>query len=363
MSTVGSGVNVVGYHRQALGLGSEARRVVGLLRAAGVAVSTIDAPGSGSPLIERTPPSDNEWRHKDTLSIVAGDQLESVMTQLGESNFSRGRHTGMWYWELERINVAMKNALAKVDRLVAGSDYIWKVLARDTYRPVFRLPLTRPSLTSIPYGRDELDLPSNRLIFLCTFDFFSVIARKNPIGAVESFKKAFAEDEGPLLIVKSQNGTKLPDDLAAVQAAIGSRSDIRLIDQTFTDERQSSLLHNVDLLVSLHRAEGLGLHLLEALLRGVPVLATGYSAPWEFLSPANALPVDYGMIPVENGNGVYPNGSLWADPDIEHAAWQMKRFTTDSALRTRLARDTAVVSRRLTPDTEAGALLRDWLIS
>jgi glycosyltransferase involved in cell wall biosynthesis len=360
--TKSEGVNVVGYHRQSLGLGAEARRVVGALRSAGVPVATIDAPGSNSPILESVPASDNEWRYSTTLSVVAGDQLPPVVRALGRDYFSRGPHIGLWYWELERVNHQMRHALSLVDRLVAGSDFVWRVLVRETYHPVFRLPLTRPVLSETSYTREYFRLPKNRLLYLCTFDFFSVIARKNPIGVIEAFKKAFTNDEGPILIVKSQNGDKFDIDFDSIKQAIGSRSDIRLVDKTFTDDEQSSLIRCVDLVVSLHRAEGLGLHLLEAILRGVPVLATLYSAPWEFMDQSYALPIDYGLAPVQNGNGVYPEGTLWAEPDIEHAAAQMRRFADSEDLRLSMARCTLAVEDHLTTDVDAGTSLYEWLV-
>ena len=136
------GVNVVGYHRQSLGLGAEVRRVVRCLRAAGVPVSTIDAPGSSSAYINSIPLSDNDWRYETTLSVVAGDQLRNCMEQLGVTHFEKGRHCSMWYWELMKLNEPMKSALPLINGLVAGSRFIYECLVRSTDEPVFQFPLT-----------------------------------------------------------------------------------------------------------------------------------------------------------------------------------------------------------------------------
>ena len=245
------GVNVVGYHRQSLGLGAEARRVVRCLRSAGVPVSTIDAPGSSSAQIESSPLSDSEWRYNTTLSIVAGDQLRNCMSELGSSNFQKSKHYGMWYWELMKINEPMKMALPLVDGLVAGSQFIYDCLVRSTDKPIFHLPLTNIGVLDAVESRKSLGLPANRLIFLCTFDFFSVIERKNPLDAIAAFKMAFAENSGPLLLVKSQNGHLLPADLALVTAAIEGRTDILHIDKHVDEDTQASYLQCADVLVSL----------------------------------------------------------------------------------------------------------------
>ena len=362
MRTQVSGLNVVGYHRQSLGIGAEARRVVRCLRAAGIPVSTIDAPGSSSEVLHSTPASDNQWSFETTLSIVAGDQLLNCMNVLGFKNFQRGIHVGMWYWELMKINDAMKAAVRYVDHLVAGSDFIYGCLARSTDKPVLRFPLTNPSVVNANKSRTSLGLPEDRLVFLCTFDFFSVIERKNPVDTIEAFKKAFSENEGPLLVIKSQNGHHLPADLVSVRKAIDNRKDIIHIDKHVDEATQASYLQSADLLVSLHRSEGLGLHILEALLRDVPVLSTGFSAPIEFLDLSNSLQVDYALVPVQNGNGVYPGGYLWAQPDVQHAAHLMRELWLDQARLKALTVGTQEVRRHLQSDEIAGMVFEKLLV-
>ena len=356
-----AGVNVVGYHRQSLGLGAEARRVARCLRAAGVSVSTIDAPGSSSAQIEKFPVSDNEWRYNTTLSIVAGDQLQNCMNELGTQYFQGDKHIGMWYWELMKINEPMRAALPYVDGLVAGSGFIRDCLVRSSDKPVFLLPLTDIGMLKAAKSRRDLGLPEDRLIFLCTFDFFSVIERKNPLDAIAAFKMAFVENSGPLLLVKSQNGHLLPADLAIVTTAIEGRTDIVHVDQHVDEETQASYLQCADVLVSLHRSEGLGLHILEALLRGVPVLSTAFSAPTEFLDSANSALVDYALVPVKNGNGVYPTGYLWAQPDVQHAAHLMRKLSSNSVYLNDLKKGTVVVQKHLVSEKESGLKLASWL--
>ena len=356
------GVNVVGYHRQSLGLGAEARRVVRCLRAAGVPVSTIDAPGSSSALIENLPPSDNEWHHNITLSIVAGDQLQNCMSELDSSNFQNTKHYGMWYWELMKINEPMKMALPLVDGLVAGSQFVYDCLVRSTDKSIFHLPLTNIGVLDAVVSRKSLGLPEDRLIFLCTFDFFSVIERKNPLDTIAAFKMAFVENSGPLLLIKSQNGHLLPADLALVTEAIEGRTDILHFDKHVDEDTQASYLQCADVLVSLHRSEGLGLHILEALLRGVPILSTGFSAPIEFLDSSNSVLVDYALVPVQNGNGVYPTGYLWAQPDVQHAAHLMRKLSSNSSYLESLKQGTSEVKNHLASEAEAGASLASWLL-
>lgn len=355
------GVNVVGYHRQSLGLGAEVRRVVRCLRAAGVPVSTIDAPGSSSAEVNNAPLSDNDWRYETTLSVVAGDQLRNCMEELEVTHFKKGRHCSMWYWELMKLNEPMKSALPSIDGLVAGSEFIYECLVRSTDASVFQFPLTDIRYLEATKSRKSLGLPEDRLIFLCTFDFFSVIERKNPLDAIAAFRMAFAENSGPILLIKSQNGHILTEDLAQVTHAIGGRADIIHVDKHVDEGTQVSYLQCADVLVSLHRSEGLGLHILEALLRGVPVLSTAFSAPTEFLDSSNSVPVDYALVPVKNGNGVYPTGYLWAQPDVQHAAHLMRKLFLNGRYLDLLKEGTSKAEKHLVSEAEAGTRLASWL--
>jgi glycosyltransferase involved in cell wall biosynthesis len=283
------------------------------------------------------------------------------MSELDDSNFQNGKHFGMWYWELMKINEPMKTALSLVDGLVAGSQFIYDCLVRSSDRPVFHLPLTNIGVLDAVVSRKSLGLPDDRLIFLCTFDFFSVVERKNPLDTIAAFKMAFAENSGPLLLIKSQNGHLLTEDLALITQAIEGRADIVHVDQHVDEETQASYLQCADVLVSLHRSEGLGLHILEALLRGIPVLSTGFSAPTEFLDSANSALVDYALVPVKNGNGVYPTGYLWAQPDVQHAAHLMRKFSSNSVYLNDLKKGTVVVQKHLVSEEKAGLKLASWL--
>jgi glycosyltransferase involved in cell wall biosynthesis len=260
-----------------------------------------------------------------------------------------------------KINEPMRAALPYVDGLVAGTGFIRDCLVRSSDKPVFLLPLTDIGIINATKSRTDLGLPEDRLIFLCTFDFFSVIERKNPIDAIAAFKMAFVENAGPILLIKSQNGHLLTEDLALITQAIEGRTDIIHVDQHVDEETQAAYLQCADVLVSLHRSEGLGLHILEALLRGVPVLSTAFSAPTEFLDSANSALVDYALVPVKNGNGVYPTGYLWAQPDVQHAAHLMRKLSSNSVYLNDLKKGTVAVQKHLVSEEEAGLKLASWL--
>jgi hypothetical protein len=151
-------------------------------------------------------------------------------------------------------------------------------------RPIVDAPVPVPIFDSTPgCDRTQLDLPTDRFVFLFMFDFFSVCERKNPLGLIDAYRAAFGPDDGTVLVVKSINGARREHDLAAVRAAAQGRTDIFVRDEYLTPDRHAALLAACDAYVSLHRAEGLGLTMAEAMALGKPVIATGYSGNLDFM--------------------------------------------------------------------------------
>ena len=174
-------------------------------------------------------------------------------------------------------------------------------------------------------------------MFLVVFDHLSVTERKNPVGAIDAFRRAFAPDEGPVLVVKSMNGSARWPQHQHVLYAAGDRRDIIVWDEHLDRRDQMALVRAADCLVSLHRSEGLGLHLAEAMWLGVPTIATRYSGNVDFMDDSCALMVDAGRTAVIGGQGVYPPTATWADPDLDQAAAHMRRVAAEPALRQHLS--------------------------
>jgi glycosyltransferase involved in cell wall biosynthesis len=164
-------------------------------------------------------------------------------------------------------------------------------------------------------------------MFLFVFDFMSVMKRKNPTGLIDAFSQAFAEGEGPQLVIKGINGDKRPAEYEALREAVSQRTDITLIDQYFTRSETTTLISLADCYVSLHRSEGLGLTISEAMSLGVPVIATGYSGNMDFMDNTNSKLVPPLMrVPVGNGADGYSPTATWMEPNLDEAAKSMRFF-------------------------------------
>ncbi len=141
--------------------------------------------------------------------------------------------------------------------------------------PVIALP---PPVEISPRNRGSLRLgvPTG-FLFLFVFDYLSTIERKNPVGLIEAFKHAFKAGEGPQLLIKTINAPLRPYVEEEVLWAVDGRPDIHVVDRSLSGDEKDALMAACDCYVSLHRSEGFGLTMAEAMAIGKPVIGTGYS--------------------------------------------------------------------------------------
>jgi glycosyltransferase involved in cell wall biosynthesis/2-polyprenyl-3-methyl-5-hydroxy-6-metoxy-1,4-benzoquinol methylase len=361
------GVNVAGYLSGGLGLGEAARLYVSALEAAGVPLTTesVDPPLPPTQRAFGVHASrkqlsyagvDNPVEHPLNLVCVNAPELPEFAKRVGPEFFRHRKTIGVWGWETSFIPDDWDAAFGFVDEIWTYTTYVASVLARRAPVPVVAvpLPIQRPQQID---PQLELDLP-DAFTFVFAFDFFSTIQRKNPLGLIEAFKRAFEPGEGPQLVLKSFNGDYKPEHLERVRHAARRRPDIHIVDRFFTVGQRNALMARADCYVSLHRSEGFGLTLAEAMILGKPVIATGYSGNLDFMGPHDAYLVDYELTEVGPGVEIYPSEGVWADPDLDQAAAYMRRVVERPEEAAAVAeRGRARVAAQLSP-AACGAIAR-----
>jgi glycosyltransferase involved in cell wall biosynthesis len=213
----------------------------------------------------------------------------------------------------------------------------------------------------VPFPPSALGVPERRFVFLLMFDFDSFVERKNPAAAIEAFRRAFPRDERVSLLIKTTSGSRHPAAFSALQSLVAGVPHVHLADGTLPRAQVNGLIAGCNAIVSLHRAEGFGLILAEAMALGKPVIATGWSGNVDFMSVGNSCPVAYELITMERDCGPYAAGNQWAEPDVDHAAALMTRIVRDEQHRAAIGRRARETMRTRFSPAVAGARYRQRL--
>ncbi len=356
-------VRVSGYLGHALGLGSAARGYAQALKVVGVPTSTATVALEHMQLPDELDADYGRHEFEDLLHdglhgfelvAVNPDELPAFVDRVGKRYF-HGPRIGIWGWETNSIPARWAPAFDLVDEIWVYSRFMAENIGAATSVPVIALPppVQAPALASEPL---RLGVPDGYL-FLFVFDYLSTIQRKNPVGLIEAFKRAFEPGEGPQLLIKTINAPLRPLAEEAVLWAAHGRDDIHVIDRSLSGAERDGLMAACDCYVSLHRSEGFGLTMAEAMAIGKPVIATGYSGNVDFMNAANSYPVDYEIGLVGSDCEIYPADGEWAQPSVEHAAQLMRRVVERpeeaAAIGARARED---IARELSPQATGAAM-------
>jgi hypothetical protein len=313
------------------GLGSGVRYMADGLAEAGVNFSILNryaASGSRS--------GDARYRKYETpqsgapINIIHynSDMLAENMLAGGIGNFTGRTNIGYFVWETSKLGTAHKLGLSLVDEIWVPTEFMRELYARETSKPVLCMgSVVQPPA---PKGaRRDFGL-SDDFMFLFTYDSASRQTRKNPLGVTRAFRQAFSGNEKVQLVLKTQNAAKLggmeKELYTELQKAAAEDKHIRIIDETFEAEKLAGLIASADAYVSLHRCEGFGYGMAEAMYFGVPVIATNWSGNVDFIKEDTAWQVPFKLVPVKPGEYHYAEegGHEWAEPDLAAASRAMR---------------------------------------
>ncbi|MBS0241291.1 MAG: glycosyltransferase family 4 protein [Proteobacteria bacterium] len=330
---------VAGAFSTSSGLGQSARLCHAALSKAGLPVHALDITEQllqpsdfGAP--QSAPLLDLEGRGTLILHVNA-PVLPFAMSRVGRRIVRNKFIVGYWHWELPEAPPAWQPGARLVHQIWTPSHFTAGACAKLSGAiPIHILP--HPIAERLP---DQASVRARDVArpfqVLTIFNAASSIARKNPVAAIAAFRRAFGADASSRLIIKSSNlDTAARDELAS---AIAGQPNITLLEGIFSDSEMDRLYAEADAVLSLHRSEGFGLLVAEAMLRGIPAIATDWSATSEFLDAATGFPVPFALVPAIDPQGIYAHPDLsWADADIEAAAAALMRLKADPALAQRI---------------------------
>ena len=353
------GLAVLGAFSHASGLGEAARLMVQAARALDVPVWALDVP----PLIGGPAelPFQSDALPPPGVPLVAhinAPQWPMALLRLPRALIRGRRVIGHWSWELPVVPPEWRAGVPFVHEIWALSHFTAQAL--DPLLPG-RVRVVPPAMTVAPPEASALDRaafgwPAGAVVVLVSFDLASSFARKNPLAAIAAFREAFGTRMDRLLVLKIGHADHAPEDFARIAEAARA-PNIRLETRMLPSGDRHAMTRAADIVLSLHRAEGLGLVPAEAMFFGRAVVATGWSGNMDFMDETSAALVPYRLVPAVDPRQVY-HGACWAEADIGAAAAHLRRLAGDELARASLGAAAKLAVRRHMDTSHLAAALR-----
>lgn len=333
---------LIGHPFAPIGRGEDVRCTFRALQAAAMPSTVLDLYGANvaDPVVQA------EFK----LSLVSspgslnifhlnGDEVAPAFKTLGERLSANAYNIIYPAWELSSYPKPWADQLNRFDEIWAPSEFIYQALRPVVAKPLYRMPLASDVVLSEFRSRRYFGISESSCAFLFFFDLRSYSTRKNPMAVVRAFE--MLREKHPMqdicLVLKLHGMDSSPDTAAEIRKiATAAHGRIILIDREISDNDVKNLIRCCDVFVSLHRSEGFGRGLAEAMSLSKPVVATAYSGNVDFMDSDTACLVTYDLIPVKDGEYPFHEGQVWADARVDEATAYMEALATNPVLRREL---------------------------
>ncbi len=333
-----NGVNVVGFAQGVLGLGEDARLLGDCCVENDVPVAMINAPIAGPEKVIELKP---EWKqahypqYNTTVFCLPPTEMMRLGIEIGRPFIDFDAYNiGACPWELPNWPVMFANVRNFVDEFWAQSEYVKNCLAKQGDTPTYKMPIAVTMPTPTENVRSRFDLPADSYLFYLMFDGNSWLTRKNPLAGVQAFQKAFSDinaEKKVGLVIKAMNINPDNKDWQKIEKIVSADPRINVITEKLSRQDVVNFMDSCDSYISLHRSEGFGRVIAEAMLLKQPVIATNFSGNVDFCHPDTAFLVDGELVPLKPKDYLFTEGQYWCDPEVEIAAEQIKRVYHDQA--------------------------------
>ncbi len=318
------GINIVSSKEGQSGIAQALRGYSRALEENGIAVSHTDSrlmPGRQSEAGNQS----LGFPYETTLIGGGMEEIAMSLSTLEIPGHARGTMIAFAPWELETLPTHVAHFLEdNFGEVWTTSTFSARAIGQSVRIPVLAMPLCVDVSGTSEKSRTDFGIPASAKVFLFVCDFYSRIERKNPASLITSFIQEFAYQKDVILVISATHSADFPEEFLALQSLVQSHANIRLMTEYLKRSDLLSLLRTADCYVSLHRSEGFGLLLTEAMALGIPVIATDYGGSTDFLSTSTGYPVAYRLTTIEKKTGPYSAGEIWAEPEISDAARLMR---------------------------------------
>jgi glycosyltransferase involved in cell wall biosynthesis len=333
MSTIQAhpkGFNLIGYATSPLGLGEDLRSFAAMLDYLDIPFSVIDIPTESQRQVKVS------WKNLSQADFDVSIFFMSASTCLRLAKaqprlFSTPKlKIGYFLWELPDFPKKHYDALRLMDQIWCPTKFVQSTFFNATKKLILSIPL--PVIKHPSSGRDyrrQLGIPSEAFVSLFIFDIHSTLNRKNPQGTIEAFLKTITDDRNHYLILKINRANQ---SIISQHHWLPDHPQIKYITDALTPEQLTDLYGAADCYLSLHRSEGFGRTLVEALQHGLTVVSTNFSGPQDFLNEENAKIVKWQKKVVLQGEYPDCDESWWAEPSISDAVIKLKEARNELKL-------------------------------
>jgi len=335
-----NGINISGYINKAFGLGTAVRANINAIKSTNIPFvindfNLIMPETTGEIKFDQTISKENPF--DINLIQINPDNLTNTLKTVNPEYFQNKYNIAFWAWELENFPDEFKTYFSLFNEIWVPSNFCAEAISKVAPCPVIKI-MHSIQIGNTPYMRKDFNLSNEKFIFMTMFDYHSSIKRKNPITTINAYEKAFGiNDEKTLLVIKTSISKDFPEEKKLIIDRIGDNKSIILIEEIFENDKLYSLINCCDCFVSLHRSEGFGLTMAEAMYLGKPVIATAYSANTEFMNINNCFPVKYDLIKTGTEYYFSSDKDIWADADVDNASEQMLSVFTNQKLASEIA--------------------------
>ena len=322
------GVNLAGYLLSPTGMGESSRSMYRTLQATEFACSQIPLPTTHlgthvevDDLESGTLLSSHDPASKVNIIVANGDDYTYVRSRLPHAFWQKKINIGYWVWETESLPDSHSDSEG-LSEVWTPSEYSAAAIRSSIDLPVRVVPhvLDFDEFEDVQADRERFNLPAGKVVYGFFFDCKSVIERKNPFGLLKAFRQAFAYDNDDAILLLKVSSSELEPLLFSKLKSATKGLNVVWITDVLTRADVLCLMKSLDVYVSLHRSEGFGLTLAEAMAMGKPVVASNYSGNVDFMTETDSCLVDTKVIETEEAFGPYPTGTRWGDPDLVQAA-------------------------------------------
>lgn len=331
--TYPEGINLIGHSRGDFGLGESCRLVAESVKTASIPFiikNYFQNKSAGETNMSCAQYEADDLKYNVNLIHINPNELVQFSLKSDRTMFDNRYQIAFWLWELPEFPAEWVYQIDMFDEIWTPSEFVSESIRKVTNKPVHTVPYAmREPVTLEKCDRDFFGIPNDKFLYLMSYDGLSNSDRKNPEAAISAYKAAFPKElQNVGLIIKATHAGEA--EMARLRELMTGYKNVYILTDSFSKEEFNSLIKCADAHISLHRSEGFGLVMAEAMFLGTPTVSTNWSANAEFMTEDACCMVPVKIVEIEKETPPYHKKNHWSDPDIKVAAEYIRRLYEDT---------------------------------